>query len=194
MNTNELLDSLAKRNAAIVHFSHHADMRSGVVFPGDMHNAIVNRDKWSLSCCVLWPGHQMDLPGSVGVIFEPITVININSVSSDDSGSYQSPDGTDNSAGEAISKASFNNTFNCHPGRYNEWRVQGASVKGIFVADPNAILVKKLLLLEIPGLPDASKIETIGMEEISLKEIFETFPAQHVFTMGKSGLVEITRP
>lgn len=63
MTLDELQQGLADRNAAIVHFSHHADTRPGSYFPHDLKNAIANNDTWPLSCCVLWPGHQMNLPG-----------------------------------------------------------------------------------------------------------------------------------
>jgi hypothetical protein len=65
MTDVELLDALLAREAMVVHFSHHANMRKYGVFPEDLRAAIANKDSWNLSCVVLWPGHRMALPGSI---------------------------------------------------------------------------------------------------------------------------------
>jgi hypothetical protein len=98
MNDDELARKLKERDAVVVHFSHHANMRGRGVFPVDMHEAIRNKDHWALSCSVLWPGYGMDPCGSVGVLFKPL-VASVLSVSNKDSGSWTTHDGIDQSAG-----------------------------------------------------------------------------------------------
>lgn len=141
MTDSDLKAALENREAVVVHFSHHALMLSGSVFPEDLQNAIQNKDKWALSCSVLWPGHKMKLCGDVGVIFQP-TVASVLSVSNADSGSYAGSDGTDYSAGYPLDMDTFESTFEVN-GDYNEWRVKGADVAGIFIHNPNCVLVKK---------------------------------------------------
>src|SRR5688572_21770465 len=99
MNFFALSEELSARKAVVVHFSHHAQMRDGGLFPQDMEEAMSNCHNWALSCCVLWPGHSMDLPGSVGIIFSP-QHHHVLSVSPSDSGSYMQPDGADGSFGQ----------------------------------------------------------------------------------------------
>lgn len=77
---------LNDRKIAVVHFSHHAVMGHSVAFPDDLTHAINNYLCETRSCCALVPGHKMELPGSVGVIFEP-DLDHVISVLHDDSGS-----------------------------------------------------------------------------------------------------------
>ena len=104
MTDEELVQALRQRRAAIVHFSHHADMGRGVTFPGDLQDAIAHRDRWALSCHVVWPGHSMDLVGSVGVILDVTSTSQVVSINSRDSGSRQLPDGSDVFGGMSLSK------------------------------------------------------------------------------------------
>lgn len=196
MNFSELRDILDRRKAAIVHFSHHAKMREKVVFPSDMINAIENRNAWPLCCTALWPGHTMNLVGSVGIIFEPRSTDHIISVCETDAGSSVDRDGKSQSLGRPLSVEAVEQSLQGTFGSYNEWIVQGADVKGIFVADPDRIYVKKTLILDFPDMPDYMKSSDpeIGMTEITLMEVFESFPSHSVFTMGANGLVEVRRP
>lgn len=192
MTFSELQAALDEKNVAIVHFSHYSNMRPGGVFPTDMIDAIENRHVWPLSCIALWPNHQMHLIGYVGVIFVPTSTDNILSVCSDDSGSSVDVDGNSRSAGRDLSAESIEDSFKCLPGRYNEWVVKGAEVKGIFVANPHFIKVKKLLTISHPELPESWS--EIMATDIDLTEVFDSFPGQSIFTMGANGLVEIPRP
>ena len=99
MHLQMLLDALAQRNALIVHFSHRANMREGGVFPSDLQAAIANAERWTLSCCVVWPGHTMDLPGEVGLILLPTATEQILSVANTDSGSSELDCGEEVSGG-----------------------------------------------------------------------------------------------
>lgn len=181
-----LSHALKERNAIVVHFSHHANMREGGVFPIDLHNAIENRAVWSLSTCVLWPGHNMDLPGSVGIIFRPLEA-NVNSVSPSDSGSFNGADGSDQSAGVPLSPESFLETFHPPDGGYNEWRVQGADVMGIFISDIERICVKKELKVPFGD----RQMTTIGLAVATIDEVRISFPGLEVFTLDAGGLVPI---
>ncbi len=188
MDRDQLNLALEARRACVVHFSHHANMRDGGTFPSDLLDAIANRASWPLSCCVLWPGHQMDLPGSVGVIFAP-TPDNVISVCSDDAGSFFQPDGTDASAGRPLTAESFEETFNPRINSYNEWRVIGAAVVGIFVSDPQSIHVKQRFPPRPPHLPD----EVISSAPVPLEYIFQSFPSLELYTLSSQGLVPIQR-
>jgi expansin (peptidoglycan-binding protein) len=128
----------------------------------------------------------MSLVGSVGVIFAP-TAGTVLSVSNDDSGSLTWTDGSEGSAGTGLSAEAFSDSFNVANGRYNEWRVKGAPIIGIFVADPNNIQVKRLQAVRGP---DATYM-VVGLDHISLDEVAATFAGQPVFTMLESGPVKL---
>lgn len=184
-----LPEALEMRRALVVHFSHHANMRPDGVFPTDLMDAIKNRGVWPLSCCVLWPGHQMDLPGSVGIIFAPL-LDNVLSVSASDSGSHSLPDGSDASAGVRLSAETFEETFYPPICGYNEWRVQGAGVVGIFVSDPSDIQVKQRRKMSSGPV----EIEDIFATPVGLDYVFQSFPDHDVYTLGPDGLVRLSRP
>lgn len=188
MTDDELATALRTRNALVVHFSHHANMREGGLFPKDMRDAIQHREDWVLSCCVVWPGHQMQLPGSVGIIFLP-SVANVVSVSNCDSGSTTTLDGSEYSGGSLLTPETLDNTFEVS-GSYNEWRIKGAGVQGIFVQNPNHIHAKKEVPLQ---LGDGVIIE-IAAESISINDVFAAFPSFPVFTMSGSGVIELGKP
>jgi hypothetical protein len=190
MNDDELRRRLEERGAVVVHFSHHANMRVGGVFPVDMHEAIVNKDDWALSCSVLWPGHGMEPCGSVGVMFKP-SAASVLSVWNEDSGSRTNPDGTDQSRGVPLTAESFEMTFQV-VGAYNEWRVRGAEVAGIFVHNALPIMVKKLG--QVLGLPNGEILHEICGTPIPLSEVFAAFPTLPIFTMTQEGLKELARP
>lgn len=187
MTDKDLSDYLAAKGAAVVHLSHHAVMDpSRPIFPEDLRRAIAKRDEFNLSCVVVWPGHGMPLPGSVGVIFKPICA-NVLSAANSDSGSTMLPDGFDGSGGLPLSPATLASTFDVWIGNYNEWRVRGAEVVGIFVADPSNIEVKMAVVLNAGG----HEFKGVGATSIALDEVFAAFPHHSVFTMGPAGLIEI---
>lgn len=186
MTDKELANLLNAKNAFIVHFSHLADMRPGIMFPSDLKHAIKHKDVEARSCCVVWPNHNMGLPGNVGVIFEP-TVASVISVSNSDSGSTTWKDGSYISSGVQLSKESFDLTFNVDSGEYNEWLVKGAKVIGIFVSDPRKIWVKKFV--NIDAGPEL--IKTTSPVPLKLEEVKNAFPAYSVFTLNSEGIQEI---
>lgn len=189
MTDEQLAEELKRRNAAVVHFSHHAKTRADGVFPDDLLNAIANRDSWPLSCSVLYPGHKMVPVGSVGVLFDP-KVANIISVDNQDSGSSFGHDEIERSQGQPLDEASLHRSFALAEGcKYNEWRVQGAAVKGIFVLDPDNISVKQLQALDVPNTDLV--VEDIGAISIHLADVFSAFDGQKVFTLDDNGLREL---
>lgn len=190
MTDQELSDFLDAKGAAVVHLSHHAVMDPNrPIWPEDMRQAIARRADFNLSCVVAWPGHAMLLPGSVGVIFRP-DCAHVISAAGSDSGSTMLPDGTDGSAGLPLSPESLAATFEVAHGSYNEWRVCGAKVIGIFVADPTKIDVKKAVRLKAGGV----EFDDVAATRILIGEVFAEFPKHPVFTLGAAGLVEIPRP
>lgn len=190
MTDDVLTATLEKHKAVVVHFSHHAKMRAGGVFPDDLQQALNNKDKWPLSCSVLWPGHTMQPCGSVGVMFRP-TAASVLSVSNTDSGSFAAPDGTDHSGGKPLNMDTLEETFQV-AGHYNEWRVLGAEVIGIFVHNIYYVEAKKEL--QIPGLPGGEILNEIGVTGIKLAEVFDAFEPLQVFTMTPSGLAQVVGP
>ena len=183
MTGEELNALLAQKQALLVHFSHHSNMREGSEFPGDLQAAIDNVSRWDLSCCLIWPGHPMKLPGSVGVIIEP-TVSGVVSVSPDDSGSSSL-----GSLGEQLTKESLERSFALAPGRYNEWRIVGKRALGIFVTDPNCIWVKQRGEIFLPeNLTESGRAElldstsTIRPQRQSLQYVKNAFPNIEIFT------------
>jgi hypothetical protein len=176
---NKLLDD---RGVVIVHFSHFAVMRHAVEFPIDLQHAIQNYQSETRSCCALWPGHKMELPGSVGVIFKP-TFTQILSVLPDDSGSSDF-EGSENSGGHAPSEETIADSLNVPFGRYNEWRIRGAEPIGIFVANPDNISAKKKSRISLDG----ELIEEIGSPNISLFDVTNAFPSLTIYTMGANRL------
>ncbi|OYU45718.1 MAG: hypothetical protein CFE44_06015 [Burkholderiales bacterium PBB4] len=190
MTDQELSDFLVAKGAAVVHLSHHAVMDPNrPIWPEDMRRAIAKRAALNLSCVVAWPGHPMSLPGSVGVICKPACA-HVISAAGSDSGSTMLPDGSDGSAGLSLTPDSLAATFEVAPGSYNEWRVRGAEVVGIFIADPTNIYVKKAVRLSAGGV----EFDDVAATRISIDEVFAEFPRHPVFTFGVAGLVEIRRP
>ena len=185
MDSFNVSAALGKRKALVIHFSHHANMREGGTFPEDMLTAIEIRHDVPLSCCVVTPGHTMNLPGSVGIIFTPHEK-QVLSVSGSDSGSNATADGTDSSAGLPLDPHTFDDSFEIR-GAYNEWRVRGADIKGVFVSNPEFIIVKKHLVVTF----DEGVVETIGEEQVSLEEVRCAFPEYKLYTITETDIAEI---
>ena len=177
--TNDKLTRLLRdKRALIVHFSNHADMGREELFPLDLQNAVQNRRCWRLSCHAIWPGHKMELVGSVGIIFEP-SVENVLKVDNCDAGSSDHGSG-----GKCLTIDSFYQSFQVPIGKYNEWWIVGAEVKGIFVSNPKHILTRKVVPIIIDGQEHG---QTTNAEPTTLDEIFSAFPEFSVFTMGPAG-------
>lgn len=187
MDLVALRHGLRERKALIVHFSHHQNMRDGGVFPEDLLAAIENKNDWPLSCSVMWPGHNMNPVGSVGVIFEPMATENVLSVCSADSGSSQLANGEDGSLGHPLSTATFEKTFSVKDGEYNEWRLRGATVTGIFVLNTKNIGIKREVSLDLPD--GSGSIATITTLPIQFGEVAQFAKSLQlpVYTMGEGG-------
>ena len=188
MDVETLHSELRRRKALIVHFSHKSNMRTGGVFPTDLQMAMTNKDKWPLSCCVVWPGHAMELPGDVGIIFHPTEARQIRSVSNADSGSTLLADGQELSGGERLTPANLESTFNVQPGEYNEWRVQDADVTGIFVTSPDTVWAKTH---QVMPLDDGQLFRDIWPKPFAIDEVRAAFPGWSIFTMTASGPVKL---
>lgn len=184
MRLATLLADLAQRKALIVHFSHLSNMREGGAFPDDLKAAITNKDRWALSCSVVWPGHQMDLVGEVGVILKPTSVDQVLSVSNTDSGAWQSDSGEDLSGGIAPTPQSLADSFNVGRNDYNEWRVKGAEAVGIFVVRAKDVCAKAKRTIGVGG-PCESEI--IGPSLFSIAEVRAAFPSLPLITMTDGG-------
>ncbi|WP_347990133.1 hypothetical protein [Methylomonas sp. AM2-LC] len=177
MDESKFQKLLTERGVVIVHFSHFAVMGHYVEFPDDLEHAIAFYQSETRSCCAFWPRHNMNLPGSVGVIFRP-RFEQVLSVRADDSGSSDFG-GAENSGGHAPSEQTILESLNVTAGRYNEWRVRGAEPVGIFVANTNDIYAKRKTQLSHNG----ETFEEIGYTNIAISSVFEAFPEMPIFTM-----------
>lgn len=169
----------------VIHFSHHAIMGHEVEFPDDLNYAIAHFADEERSCCAIYPGYEMNLPGSVGVIFEP-AFSNVISVCQCDSGSSAY-----GSMGQPPSEQTILASLcvqACEEGcKYNEWRIKGAIPIGIFVSNPLNICVKKKnLCTNVP-----ISFEGIAGESICLADVFTAFPKLPIYSMGSNGLIQL---
>ena len=185
MNDPDFQKLLSDHNVVIVHFSHFAVMGHLVEFPDDLFHAISHHEQETRSCCALWPGHEMEVPGSVGLIFQP-TIDQVVSVLADDSGSSDFG-GTERSAGEVPTRETLLASLEVPSGRYNEWRVRGAKPTGIFVADVSNIYAKKKQQLHFNG----TTINEIGCTSITLQSVLDAFPGCSVYTLRQDGLHKV---
>ena len=183
MDESKFHKLLTERDVVIVHFSHFAVMGQYVEFPDDLEHAITFYQSETRSCCALWPGHIMEPPGSVGVIFKP-TFEQVLSVLADDSGSSDFG-GAENSGGHAPSEQNIMESLNVPAGRYNEWRVKGAKPFAIFIANPKNICAKRKQQISHNG----ETLEEIGCTNIEISSVFEAFPEMPIFTMSAQKLV-----
>ena len=182
MNSRSFDNLMAEWKIAVVHFSFNAVMDNRFTFPSDLHHAIDTFEHEPRSCCALYPGHNMNLPGSVGVIFCP-SYSHVLSVYSADSGSSNYA-GVEGSLGHDPDEESVLESLDVPDGEYNEWRLMGATPSGIFVADPHCIWVKRESTIEL----GSERITDIGPVQISLQDVRAAFPCLNLFTMGAEGL------
>jgi hypothetical protein len=173
MELDALLAELDRRRALFVHFSHLSYMRLGGVFPDDLQAAVAKKARWTLSCCVVWPGHTMNLPGQVGLIFRPTATDQILSGANSDSGSGELPWGEELSGGDGLTPEMLAGTFSVAPGDYSEWRVRGAEVSGIFVTSTIGVMAKKRQPLVVDGMYIG---EEIWPAALSLAQVKAAFP------------------
>jgi len=185
VDESEFQKLLVNRGIVIVHFSHHAVMGHSVEFPDDLQHAIAQYQSETRSCCALSPGHCMETPGSVGIIFRP-TFEQVVSVLSDDSGSSDFG-GSENSGGHTPSEQTILASLDVPAGRYNEWRVRGARPIGIFVTDTGNICAKKKVRIPF----DSGLINCIGCISIPLSSVIDSFPTLPIYTLWTSGLGRI---
>ncbi len=189
MTYHQLIEQLRAKLALIVHFSHHSNMREGGVFPQDLLDAIANSNVWPLSCCLVWPTHTMNLPGSVGVILRPRSIESIVAVSSTDAGSLTWQDNTEGSLGFPLTLDTFNSSFEVAPDDYNEWRVRDSEAIGIYFE--NQPYAKKRRHLVSGGL---NLDEVISAEPITINEILSTFPDYPILTRQAGRLIAANIP
>lgn len=186
MNDQDFQNILSDKGIVIVHFSHFAVMGHSVEFPDDLIHAMSHHQTETRSCCALWPGHNMDLPGSVGVIFKP-AIAQVVSVLANDPGSSDFG-GTESSAGQSPTSETLLASLQVSAGRYNEWRVRGAEPIGIFVSDTSNICVKKKIPLHFNG----KSIDEIACTNITLQSVLDAFPNSPVYTLLATGLQKVS--
>ena len=172
---------LDEQKIVVVHFSCHPVMGHRVTFPNDLNHALSSYEQETRSCCAIYPGHKLDLPGSVGVIFRP-KYAQVLSVCSADSGSSDYA-GQEGSLGVSPEENAILESLQVPSEMYNEWRILGAEPIGIFVANPQAIEVKQEVTLAL----GKERFTEITCVSISLQAVKEAFPNLLVYTMGDDG-------
>lgn len=187
MEEDKLKEIIRDHKITVVHFSHDAVMAHRVVFPEDLKYAIDNYSSDTRSCCAIFPGHSMSLPGSVGVIFAIQNIEEILSVSCQDSGASDYS-GSEDSMGVEPTENAITESLNQQVGSYNEWRIRGAKPIGIFVANPMNIMVKKEIKLNCAG----EEFTEIGIDIVPLADIQAAFPDLPLYTMGVEGLEKLS--
>ena len=189
MTEDEFTRLVDEESIAVVHFSHFADMGRDLIFPDDLQRAIANINSWTLSCCALTPGRRMQPPGNVGILLRP-KLSHVLSVSTGDAGASTLPDGSELSGGTPPSKEAVLTSLDPELESYNEWRVRGAEVAGIFVSRVDHVAVKKRQSFDGPCGP----AQTISAEDVPLGCVFDAFPGFSVYEMRACGLTQLTRP
>ena len=191
---DDLIRQLRDRQAFIVHFSHHANMRDGGVFPADLQAAALNSHLWPLSCCLVWPSHQMSLPGSIGLVLRPCSAASIIGISESDGGYSTMISGQELGGGDPLSHETFERSFSVPPGQYNEWRVRDCEVVGIYWEAENGELhAKKRIIMQDPdtGTPLS---EEIVSDPVQVSYVHECFPDLPVYTRCNGRIVASNIP
>jgi hypothetical protein len=173
----ELIWSLRRIPALIVHFSHHAKMREDGTFPEDLLASALNSGLWPLSCCLVWPDHKMNLPGSIGVVLRPRSLSSIVSVGSDDTASM-SFDWQEGTLGAHLTAEELKQSMEVQSGNYNEWRVRDCDVVGVYVEEP--LQAKKAGPQFDPD--DNYLVQDIALETIQPEELYRNFADLPIIT------------
>ena len=189
INENQFQEFISQHRVAVVHFSHHARMNHEVQFPADLHHALETWQSEPRSCCALWPGHAMDLPGSVGVIYRPSLSNVISVLSTDSASSYHH--GQEGSLGDVPSEDSLARSLNeVQSHDYNEWRLLGVPPMGIFVADTSRIFAKKWVTPTVPEELASVEIEPVlACVRLELDDVVAEFSNYDIYTLGEQELV-----
>ncbi|WP_141399332.1 hypothetical protein [Kosakonia pseudosacchari] len=186
MNNKEFAEALKAKKALIVHFSNLASMSRNQPFPDDLKNVIESPTSNPLSCCIVWPGHTMSLPGSVGVIIEP-ALPNIHGVCATDAGTSDN-NGEINSFAKPLSQENLEEIY-AFSDPYNECIVIKPKVIGIYIDNINYISVRKKQELRCGDYFESN----IGPMEGYLSEIFDCFEGLSIFTFIDGEIVSINR-
>ena len=198
MTFDDLIDTLIKRKALIVHCSRPGKANEGtdaLLFPHDMKNATeicANQHK-DLSCSVVWPQHIKTF-GAVGIILRPRSTSSIMSICNSDAGTWIDPQtGKKHGDGVPFSAQAVNDTF-ANPTNYNEWTVTDADTVGIFINFSEPLEVAKVTdVTKMPGYDPAMGHQdpTVVAQPISLKEIMDAFPTLPIYAYCGTELSQI---
>lgn len=179
MDIEELRAELSRREAIIVHCSRPGrDGETGPpkpIYPQDLKETIRDLSQGGfrpVSCSVVWPEHQATF-GAVGIILEPRSLSEIQSMHPADAG-YSVEFG---GLGAAPSAEALRDTFEKSAG-HNEWVLTGADVKGIFVNLTERVEVARRIPLpdDLPEVLRGLFDEVIVAVPITLEELKSDFP------------------
>lgn len=186
MDSKEFIEALKTKKALIVHFSNLATMSRNPQFPDDLKTVIDSPSSNPLSCCIVWPGHTMSLPGSVGVIIDPASS-NIYGMCATDAGTSIN-NGEINSFTKPPSQEVLEEIY-AFSDPYNECVVMNPKVIGIYIDNINHITVRREQILRCDDY-----IETnIGPVGGCLSDIFDSFEDLSIFTFIDGEIVSLNR-
>lgn len=194
----EIEEFLIQNQALIVHFS---GTPKGVgpgehLFPDDLLHVLAGNAGGGLSCSVVTPrdsfhGGTRHATGTVGLIICPRLPASLIGVSPGDAGSCVCADGSRWVPDADIDVAALMRSLTDRVASYNEWVVRDFEVRGVFVAKNP--MVTKLVRPHVQ--PEAASLINVVagipcIESVSVEEIAQALPGQHVYSFEQGQLVE----
>lgn len=194
-STKDIHSFLNGKRGLVVHFS-GCSKGAGLgrkLFPEDLKDVLSGNILGALSCSVVIPGDdhsseptQRDALGSIGLILD-VDGSNLSAISHMDAGSHV--DEIINRLSE-VKDLTINDLEKPLSNRitYNEWVIKPYDIKGIFIFNPDCILIRRMV-----PMPDSEGVAE-GNFKISLQDVCELFPACEIFTFvgGKVAKLDLT--
>ena len=193
-STKDIHSFLNEKNALVVHFS-GCPKGAGPgekIFPDDLKDVLSGAITGALSCSVVIPGdrysHEPDegnAIGTVGVILD-VDGSNLTAVGHRDAGSYVDQDNVRHAEPKDITRNDLEESLTKRT-TYNEWVVIPYDIKGVFIFNPDYILVRKMLEVQ-----DCEELID-GDDVISLQDLCSHFPEWEIFTFLEDKIAKLDR-
>lgn len=165
LTEDELACFFEETGARVIHFD-TAMTRYKHSYPEKLHHVVTTLGEYPLSCCSVGPGHDMTLPGDVGLIIK-ISATDLLTVSTRDSGAFLDAEGKNIDGGSQPDLDSIRASMTPRPNENNEWRIHGGKVAGLFVRNPSSINVRRVENVFDPTAEDNIN-RTVGWAPITL--------------------------
>ena len=193
-STKDIHSFLNDKNALVVHFS-GCPKGAGPgkkLFPEDLKDVLSGAIPGALSCSVVIPGDYYssdpakgNAMGTVGVILD-VDGSNLSAVDHRDAGSRVDGNNVRHTDPKDITPKDLENSLSKRA-TYNEWVVIPYDIKGIFIFNPNDILVRKMV--EITDCDEPIEGDSV----IFLKDLCSHFPASEIYTFIDSQIAKLDR-